>query len=238
MIVQPFGFNLKKSAGGGGGGAITYKTGFAENFAEGSSLTFASTGTVNIAQGDFVVALFAYYSFDEALPDSETIGGQALTLAHSSYVAAEKYRLRVLYRENCSAVSNATFAESSETGSNTFNYAACAVAVYSGIASSGSYDNGACNDATCTALAASSTSRTTQNITTINANSLIVCAGVDWNGGLTHTAANSFNKRVTSTTPFIFDKIVSSTGTFPSGNFSTTNTADNYLAITAAFKGA
>lgn len=235
MIITPFGFNLKKPVGGA---AITYKSGFTENFAIGSALTFTSTGTVNISNGDFVVALFAYYSFDEGLPDSETIGGQTLTLAHSSYVAGEKYRLRLLYKENCSAVSGAVFAESSETSGNAFNYTACAVAVYSGVATSSSFDKAACNDATCTALATSSTNRTTQNITSANASSLIICCGVDWNGGVTHTAANGFNKRLNGVTPFLFDKIATSTGTFPSGNFSTTNTADDYLAITAAFKGA
>jgi hypothetical protein len=238
MIVQPFGFNLKKESGGGGGGAITYKNSFVENFPDASATTFTTTGTLNIASGDFVVVLVAYYSFDETLPDAESIGGQALTLAHSSYVAGEKYRIRLLYKSNCSANSAATFVIDTSTANNAINFVGVAAACYSGIAASSAFDTAACNDATCTALATSSTSRTTQNITTANANSLIVCAGIDWDGNKTHTAANSFNKRLNGTTPFMFDKIVSSTGSYPGGNFSTTNTADQYLAITAAFKGA
>lgn len=230
MIVQPFGFNLKKAASAAN---IQYVGGFNETLSSGTSA--ASTAIINLSAGDLVVVYFAYLSADGQTPSSELIGTQSLSLARSHLVSSENYRVRVLYKHNCSQEANATF---SFSGTYELNYVCCAVAVYSGISTSSAYASSACNDAGCSALAASSTNRTTQNITTTQANSLIVCGGVDWNGSLTHTAQNGYNKRQNGATIFLFDKVASSTGSYPNGNFSTTSASDQYMAITAAFNGA
>lgn len=83
-------------------------------------------------------------------------------------------------------------------------------------------------------LRATSTSRTATNITTTQ-RTLLLASGTDWDYYRTHTAAANWTKILdsqtngtNSTTMYLHARIADA-GTYPSGNFSTTNLTDQYF---------
>lgn len=92
----------------------------------------------------------------------------------------------------------------------------------------------ATHSASDSSLRATSTSRTTTNITTTQ-RTLLIAAGTDWDYYRTHTAAANWTKILDSqtngtdsTTMYLHARIADA-GTYPSGNFSTTNLTDKYF---------
>lgn len=79
--------------------------------------------------------------------------------------------------------------------------------------------------------AATSTSRTAVNLTTTVANTLLVAMGVDFAGGVTHTAANAYTLSADGLVSYLYWKQVSATGTHPNGNFGTVNSTDQYWSF-------
>jgi len=101
---------------------------------------------------------------------------------------------------------------------------------WSGGVSSGT----ATHSASDSAIRATSTSRTAPNITTTQ-RTLLLAVGSDWDFYLTHTAAanwtkilDSQTKGTDSTTMYLHARIADA-GTYPSGNFATTNDTDQYF---------
>lgn len=213
-----------------GGQTPTYKGGNAQNI-NSADLTISSVATLNVAAGDLVIVLLS--GSNTADTPSVVCGSDSLSLAKTE--TASSYRADVWYKENASANAAATC---TATWSNQSDWRSITAVNYSGVATSGSLVYSSCNSATCNALAASSTSRTAQNVTTgaPNASALLIGCGIDWDGDVTHTLANSYNKRINGTTPFLLDKNVTSTGTYPSGNFSTVGSAQQYMSFFLVFK--
>ena len=120
-------------------------------------------------------------------------------------------------------------------GGFSYTFSAIIAANFSGVSTSGGALNHACNSASCNALAASSTSLTSQNVTTTQAHTLLIVSGVTWNGGETPTGANSYSLADYGSTPFLFYKSVTATGTYPNGNFATLNSADQYISFFDVF---
>lgn len=91
-----------------------------------------------------------------------------------------------------------------------------------------------------TTLQASSTNRTITNISPA-VRTLMIVVGENWDYFYNTAPATNWTERVDSdtfgndtTTQFLFDRIADA-GTYPSGNFATNATADQYLALIAAF---
>lgn len=88
-----------------------------------------------------------------------------------------------------------------------------------------------------TTLQSSSTNRTVPNITT-TARTLIIAFGTEWNNQSTHTAATNWTRILnpaTAGTEMFLHARIADAGTYPSGNFATTNLTDQYFAGIAAF---
>lgn len=212
----------------GGGGAV-FK-GESHNNGDTSATSIITPGTLSIATGDLIVVAVGAQA--PGSPVVTVTCGASNTLTQATFAhEAGGYNVWVFYKENASASTSACTA----SFNNSYNFRAIEAVNYSGVLTSSSLKNTSCNSVGCDALAASSTSRTTQNVTTTTANALLIGLGVDWNGGDVDTAANGYTKRVNGLTPFLFDKNVTTTGTYPSGNFATSSPADQYLSIFLVF---
>jgi hypothetical protein len=225
----PFPGPGRTGSGGGGGGSASVYRGKAVNTNDNSagSTTISTTGTLAITAGDLVVVLVGGANN----PASVACGGQALTQAKAW--TAGGYNVQAWYLQNASANAAAT-CTATFGGSTAFR--SIQAANYGGVVTTGALLFSTCNTSTCDALAATSTSRTTANVTTATANTLHLAIGLDWDGGTTHTAANSYNLRNDGATEFWYDKDLAATGTYPSGNFGTVNVADEYIPIYLVFQ--
>jgi hypothetical protein len=91
-----------------------------------------------------------------------------------------------------------------------------------------------------TSLRSSSVNRTCGNITTTQ-RSLLIAAGADWDYYRTHTPAENWSKALdsqtkgTDSTSLFMHYRVADAGTYPNGNFATTNDVDQYFGGIAAF---
>lgn len=192
-----------------------------------TSTTIATPTTIDVVAGDLIVFSFG----------ASAVAGVACTAASSPSVGTFTEIFDVVDTTNNYVTTiYALVATSSQTGvtftgtfsaTRTFRY--CVAGVYR--LSSGTFSIGQCTGATATPgqRAATSSSRTATNLTTAQANSLLVAIGVDWDG-TTHTAANGYTLDVDGTTPFLYHLQVSSIGTYPSGNYGTVSPADEYFA--------
>jgi hypothetical protein len=89
--------------------------------------------------------------------------------------------------------------------------------------------------------ASTTTNRTAPNIVT-TARCLLLAVGADWDFYYNHTAATNWTKRVdcdtfgdNTTTQFVHERIADA-GTYPSGNFATSSSADYYMSILVAIE--
>ena len=213
-----------------GGGSIAFK-GVVEGSISTVSITWDLTGTLNLAAGDFV------YIGVGATVDATavTVGGQSATKI--SVNTAEGYSVAHWYLANASADSAATVTITANGG----NYAVGAAANYSGVATSSVLDQSACNVSGCNAQTDSATTHTSQNVTTTQANELLCYWDVSWDNKTSMTAGTNWTKRTAAGTKawVLLDRIVSSTGTYPSATVVTVDdTADDgYYSMIATFKG-
>lgn len=236
MLLKPMG--LMRAVVAGGDRAATFTGSLFQDNGSAGIATFTSSATLTLSAGDLVVMLLSWNRNDELDPNftSVTCGGTAMTYADSQIVdTTEHWRARLYYLANASANASAAI---SVTCDNTISWSACLAANYAGVATSSPLGQVACNTSGCAGLSSSSTNRTTQNITTTVADSLLIAIGHEWNGTTTLTAANGYTKRAggtNGTTHWLFDKSVNATGTYPNGHFATSNSADTYLGFSASF---
>lgn len=213
-----------------GGGATCVSASYTN--VDTSASTIVTPGSISVSAGDLILVGIGHVSSNDIAGTTVVCGSNTLTRLKHKFHSTEQYIVDLWYKENATS--------GSTTCTATLPYSAAYRTIsainISGIASSSAADGSSCNDSGCTALAASSTSRTAQNITTTNANDLLVGFVIDWNGGLTHTGANSYTILLNGVTPAFAAKAVAATGSYPGGNFSTTNSADQYISIFAAFK--
>jgi hypothetical protein len=231
VSAQDISFRRQRPAAGGGG--ATYRdSAQINNDASGGALT--TTETLDIQAGDLIVALVGGDTVEDPSTTINTVscGGQALSRVKIVPLSGSGYYVEMWYLQNASAYSGATC---TFTPQRNGAYRFIAAVNYGGIATTGALKESSCNSAGCDALATASTGRTAQNITTSEANSLLVAGVIDWHGGTTHTGANGYTVRVDANTAMLADKAVSSTGSYPDGSFSTASSQE-YLSIFAAFK--
>lgn len=210
---------------------IVYRGG-TTNHADSSASSIATASTLNIQAGDLTLVVTG------ALTNSSmavTCGADSLTEIKSWYYATDNYTVKVFAKYGSTANASATCTVTYGSAS-TFRF--IGAGHWGGIATASALDQSSCNSISCDSLATSATSRTALNVTTTQADELLVGIAVDWDGGLTHTAANSFNIRLDGNTVVLADKVVSSTGTYPSGNFTTASPAQRYLSFFLTFKAA
>lgn len=217
---------------GGGFETPTYKN-YLENAAAGSASNISATGTLNIAAGDLVVAYVAgtrTIASGTCGSDSMTVGVTRTATDGSGYYCA------ILYKENASANAAATITGTFSVGAD---FRDILVVQYSGIATASSLDQSSTDIVgNSGVIHSTSTARTAQNITTTLSNTLLLGFHLNWDNPRTTTAAAGYTKRGPSgsTMHNVCERVITSTGTYPSGNFATVDVTDPYLSIFAAFK--
>jgi len=205
------------------------------NVVDTSVNTITTSTNLDVATNDLLVCQAGRYEFDNQDWSTVDCGANSLTKAGVTTVTAAHYIVSYWYKEGATAGST-TCAAANPGYASTYNGIQCMN--YSGVATSSALDGFSCNSASCNDIAASSTNRTAQNITTTNANDLLVAFELSWNNDHTYTAAGSFNRRSAASGVHwgAFDKIVSSTGSYPAGNFATVDSSDQYISGFMAFK--
>mgnify|MGYP005608401953 FL=1 len=194
------------------------------NSGAGGGTTIATSATMNVAAGDFIVVMALGLNFAVS---GIVCGTDTLTEVKSTTDSGVGLGMKTFIKQNASANASATCtATFGGSATNRFIVAAN----YSGVATSGGALNTSCNDASCSAIAATSTSRTAQNVTTTTARTLMIGVGLNVAINQTVTGANSFTPRLTADYLFLNDKSVSVTGSYPAGNFGTVATTDQYVS--------
>jgi hypothetical protein len=200
-----------------------------------SATTIANGTSVNVATNDLIVVVVSHGN-NIANATGVACGSNTLTRATSSTYATENFGIELWYKEG--AVAGAT-TTCTATWAAAQIYRTIIVALYTGAATSSALDQTSCNVAGCNSTTTDATNRTAQNVTTTQAGEVLVWASVEWQ---THnwTPANSFTERLgaSGTDLMLSDRVVASTGTYPSGNVETVTDAvdDKYLAVFATFK--
>lgn len=225
MIVQPFGFNLKKASGGG------YQTPTFRSFAAGSPADIAENvvtdTSLSVSSGDFIIAMTAR-SYTGIGFDTCVCGSNALTKL-ATLLPEANYPVDVWYVANATATTSVV--EATSVGESS-NYRQIVAASYSGCALSSPIDQ-----YSSLTLQTAGTTITPANVTTTHSNDLLIALVMGWDNPHTWTATNSYTARVTGTTVYqILDKKVTSTGTYPSGSVATMNSSDQWLAFFVAVK--
>lgn len=229
VMASPQQVIVIKKKTGGGGSSFAYNPG-TTNHDDTSASLISTTSTINVPAGSLLLVAFGgEYAFDSL---SVICGSDTLSLVKTFNYGSSGYGLHLFAKPNAIGGSSVSCTADWTTSGG---YRFIAAWSYSGVATSSPGDGSSCNSTDCTALASASTGRTAQNITTTNANDLLVGVAVDWDGGTTHTEANGYSLRLDGNTIAVADKTVSSTGSYPGGNFTTTS-SQQYMSVFAAFK--
>ncbi|MBI5734049.1 MAG: hypothetical protein HY973_03870, partial [Candidatus Kerfeldbacteria bacterium] len=213
------------------GAATLSVTATANGSAETAVASIATSGTLNVTTGDLLVAVVAHYNSPSRTVSSLSDGTNNFILVpNSRYTDADGSVVEMWYKENATAKTSATFTANL---SGTALYRRIMVWQISGAATSGALDQ------VSTPSSGSSTSQTCSNITTTQADEIMLAGISEW-AAHTYTAGSSFTNRfVNGITDFIaLDRIVASTGTYPGGTLATASSAaDNkYACVMASFK--
>lgn len=194
-----------------------------------SATTITPGSTFNVNAGD-VLAVWAGSaqdpSFGSTIAASPSIG--TWTEVQDVHDGSNAYQNSCYYVVASSTEATVTITVTFGT-SSAFRY--CAATQFRTDDGTFALDQDSCNAVSCGDQASASTGRTAQNVTTTVADSLLLGVGIDWDGGFSHTGANSYalvSALESADTPFAGWKQVSSTGTHPSGNFVTTSSDEYY----------
>lgn len=211
------------------GSSIAWST-YAEAVDDSASSTIVSP-SVTVPSGALIVVGIMAATTSIA---SVSCGGQSLTYIRHATEGSYPTELWYLANSNSGSMTcTGTLNGGAET------YRRIMVGVATGIATSSPLDQSSCNVAACDALSSHATNRTAQNVTTTTANQLLVAITSEW---VTHTftAAGGFTKVSGLYDVSMYYRIVSSSGSYPNGNFATVDDAsdDQYLSVFATFKGA
>jgi hypothetical protein len=216
-------------------GTATFKSFNEANVATNGGLVgsvYTMTSTLNLAAGDFVYVV----ATGTTAPTSVTCGGVSMTAQDAWSYPNSTYYVRSFYILNTSANASAQIVATYDAAPT---YQRMCAVQYSGIATSAAAD-GFDDNVEPDTLTDTSTNRTSRNITTTNANDLLIGFSLDWNFFKVVTAASGWTRRSASSgTSSLFglvDKVVTQTGTYPSGTFSTTADTDQYMSFISAWK--
>jgi hypothetical protein len=206
-----------------------------------ASLSTVASGTINVATGDLIVACVGRGIFGltvTGITDGGTnnTGWTKVGTTSSSGAGQTVGDLDMWVKTNAAA--NAAGAITA-TLSSASTFRDIRVATYGNMATTAGalIDQSSCSVAGCGT--ATSTSVTAVNVTTTQANELLVYCG--YNNNTTNWAeANSFTLRggIIAVAANLADRIVASTGTYPSGDIATLNAAAGQVGVFATFKSA
>lgn len=214
------------ASGGGGGGPAFVSAANANQDSSASNIT--TTGSLTVGAGDLIVVLVAVANQSIT---AVTCGSNSLTSGLTWLMPSPQYAVQLWYKQNAVAGTTTCTATFNDVGT----FRAIAAANYSGAATSGGILQSSVNPSGST-LYATSTNRTASNVTTTTANTILIAGGVNWDGTAgALTGANGHTVRINGVTEFLLDKFVTSTGSYPGGNFGTTASNDQYMSFYAVF---
>jgi hypothetical protein len=199
--------------------------------AESGSGNTTSTAAMNISTGDFVYALTG-----STVPTTAvSVDGQAMTLIRRVTIAAPSaFSFECWYLQNAVADASAVVTSTHTSG----NFCVLVVAQYSGVETTGAFDQSASNTATDNALT-DSINWTSQNVTTTSANELLIYGAIGWDVHTTHTAQAGWTKRTAAGTKsfVVADRSVTATGSHPAGTVIAVSDGadDRYAGFIATF---
>ena len=225
----PFPGPGRAPSGGGGPANFEYISGAVAASGDASGPTLV-TGTFTYPAGSTVLV----FAGANGTISGVTCNSQALTYLNLEWVQSN-YRLRAYVLYNTSAGTNITC---TATWTASVPWRRIHAVAYTGLAASSAYLQGACGPAACPGgTGTPTTSRTTANVTTTVPNTIHIAYLMNWNGIGTYTAATNYNLDVqagSDVTSALLSRIVTATGTYPSGNVATAN-SDSYAAFYMVF---
>lgn len=216
--------------GGGGGGDITFHS-ITTGVTTDSATTITTANNLAISSGDLVVC----YTWASVGNPTVTCGGSnTLSLGKSVSISpGDPFYFQAYYKANSSANTGTC----SAVWPSDAQWKSMSCVSYGGIATSSPLDQSSCNDATCSGISYESTQLTAQNVTTTQANELLLAASVMWDNNADFTQVSPYTFRGTDGTLFgLFDGVVTSTGTYPNQSFGTVAVMDEYLSIFTTWK--
>jgi hypothetical protein len=209
-------------------------------FGELGTLTFtlgsSNSGTTTIADvavGDLIIVAAGRYQQDDCTGIASTSPALTFTRVARAADATLDYQLDLW-------AAIATTAASSMTITASYSTSAAVLQLYAARYANGQSITLNASSAH-TALQASSTNRTNANITTTE-RTLLIVAGGNVNGFWDMSPATNWTERVDNNSPYgasstlsyLYERIADA-GTYPSGNYATSETADTYMSVLAAF---
>jgi len=228
--------------GGGGGGPGQVPVFKAYNFGSASaSLNTIASGTINVAAGDLIVACIGRGIFGLTVTGftdggTNNTGWTKVGATSSSGAGQTVGDVDMWVKTNATANAGAVIAATLSSASTFRNIQ---VATYGNMATTSGalIDQSSCSIAGCAQT--TSTAVTAVNVTTTQANELLVYCGYN-NLAAGWTAANSFNLRsgTANVDAQLADRIVATTGTYPSGNIALLDSNVGQVGVFGTFKSA
>lgn len=206
--------------------ALTYVA-YNVGTSDASASTLATSATQSVANGNLLVA-FVCSTYDSSNNVSSVTDGASNGFTYVTRKSVAGACIELWVKLASTYNTTATF---TATWAGNVQYRRIMVLQYSGAKLGGTYydTSGSLNTGTGTTIAPS-------NITTTLADDLLL-VGTYALGAVTHTAGSSFSKRSSGTVrEACFERIVSATGTYPSGTVDTLGSSQTYVSILYAFK--
>lgn len=215
-----------------------------KSFATGSGAadlaTIATSTTLNVAPGDAVIVCIGRGRFGRTI-GSITDGGSNSSFTQvgstsTSGVGETVGDVDMWILTGASANAAATFTATFAAGATSI-FRWIGAGVYSGIATSSAIDQSSCSVAGCGST--TSANVTAVNVTTTQADELLAYCGYN-NNASTWTGASSFTMRAGTSgiDSQLADRVVSATGTYPSGNIATLSNTPGQVGVFGTFKAA
>ncbi|MFA5991687.1 MAG: hypothetical protein WC794_05600, partial [Candidatus Doudnabacteria bacterium] len=219
--------------GGGAGGGDTNSpiTISGTAFGSGASISASvSTGaTLNIATGDLIVAVVTSGGSASTIQGVTDGTNSLIYVPGSRATDAGGAVIEMWYLENATAKNSATF---TATLSATSFVRSISVWQIAGAATSGALDQVNTQSTT------DNVNQTVQNVTTTQPDEIIIAGFMEFMLHNTFTVGSGFTKRGSFSYSVGLERIVSTTGTYPSGTMVTVDSTsnNNYLGSIATFK--
>lgn len=196
-----------------------------------SATSISTSAGINVNAGDVIIVWGGNGSNNDLNASSSPSVG-TFTEVSDVWDSSNTYKTAWYRLVATSTQSNVIFTISSAPSTGSFW--GIGASVFRTSSGTFTFDSATCGTAGCGLLNSTSANRTASNLTSAVANSLLVGFGIDWDG-TTHTGANGFAVSLDGTTNFSTWKQVSSTGSYPGGNFSTVSPTDEYFSYFACF---
>lgn len=222
---------VDNTSGGGGPTVTVVGVNASGNAANGTTL--ATSATINVTSGDVIIVWGGGASnVDISCAGSPSPG--TFTEVRDNWDATNAYKTAVYRLVATSTQANVTF---TLTYGSSSLFRSIGAAVFHTSSGTFAFDEASTAGTAGQLQTPNTANRTATNITADVADSLLIGFGLDWDGGGTLTGANGFAVALNnvSFTPFMAWKQVSSTGSYPAGNYGTMSPSDEYFGDFIAF---